>query len=288
MSESALNKSTMIAQFKEYYDRSQALLSENPKYLHLNIDNYVGKYSECSSTSIHKEIIDFGSYGEIYECRVNRLNLIVKRIPVKYPFNKQTSKYNVGINNHIESGEFYNEHIDPFLNEILINIILQTENSNLFCRLLGFNFKEDTENKEVLGYFFIIMEHCGYKINRDVTLADLLDWFIEIAQAIQIMHSKNIVHNDIASRNILISNSHIHIIDFGMSEITDDANNFNNDIYLFYKMVLDEIRYITGYEDLGPFTPLYPLLSNIDNRDLYPSIEYIISILINLKHTLLK
>ena len=73
-----------------------------------------------------------------------------------------------------------------------------------------------------------------------------------------------------------------------MSEITDDANNFNNDIYLFYKMVLDEIRYITGYEDLGPFTPLYPLLSNIDNRDLYPSIEHIISVLINLKHTLLK
>jgi hypothetical protein len=37
MSESALNKSTMIAQFKEYYDRSQSLLLENPKYLHLNI-----------------------------------------------------------------------------------------------------------------------------------------------------------------------------------------------------------------------------------------------------------
>jgi serine/threonine protein kinase len=288
MSESALNKSTMISQFKEYYDRSQSLLLENPKYLHLNIHNYVGKYNkECSSTSIHKQIIDFGSYGEIYECCVNRLNLIVKRIPVKYPFNKQTSKYNVGKNKHIESGEFYNEHIDPFLNEILINIILQTENSYLFCRLLGFNFKEDTENKEVLGYFFIIMEHCGYKINRDVSLADLLDWFIEIAQAIQIMHNKNIIHNDIASRNILISNSHILIIDFGMSEITDDTDNFKNDIYLFYKMVLDEIKYITGSDDLGPFTPLESLLSNIDNRDLYPSIEYIISILLSLKHTFL-
>jgi serine/threonine protein kinase len=285
MSITALNKSTMIAQFKEYYHRSQTLLIENPKYLHLNIHNYVGKYNkECSSVSIHKEIIDFGSYGEIYECHVNKLNLIVKRIPVKYPFNKNTSKYNVGINNHIESGEFYNEHIDPFLNEILINIILQTENSYLFCKLLGFNFKEDTDNKEMIGYFFIIMENCGYKINRDVSLTDLLDWFIEIAQAIQIMHSKNIVHNDIASRNILILNSHIRIIDFGMSEITDDTDKFKNDIYLFYKMVLDEIKYITGSEDLGPFTPLQSLLSNIDNRDLYPSIEDIISKLISLKH----
>lgn len=285
MSESALNKSTMIAQFKEHYSKSITELSANPKYVHLNIVNYVGKYSECSSTSIHKEIIDFGSYGEIYECNVDTLNLIVKRISVNYPFKKQTSKYNVGINNNIESGEFYNEHIDPFLNEILINVILQNENKQLFCRLLGFNFKEDTENKEVLGYFFIIMENCGYKINRDVTLADLLDWFIEIAQAIQIMHSKNIVHNDIASRNILISNSHIRVIDFGMSEITDDTDNFKNDINLFYKMLLDEIKYITDSDDLGPFTPLQPFFTNIDNYDLYPSIEHIISELIKLKHT---
>jgi len=285
MSESALNKSTMIAQFKEHYNRAQTLLLENPEYSHLNIHNYVGKYIECLSTSRQKEIIDYGSYGEIYECRVKSLNLIVKRIPVEYPFKQQTSKYNVGINEEIESGDFYNERIDPFLNEILINIILQTENSEFFCRLHGFNFKEDTQNKELLGYFFIIMEHCGSVITRDMSLRDLLDWFIEVAQAIQIMHSKNIVHNDIASRNILISNLHIRVIDFGASEITDDTDNFKNDIYLFYKMILDEIMYITGSDDLGPFAPLQPFLSNIDNRELYPSIEHIISTLTSLKHT---
>ena len=201
------------------------------------------------------------------------LNLIVKRIPVEYPFKQPKSTYNASINNEIESGEFYNERIDPFLNEILINIILQTDNSELFCRLHGFYFKEDTQNKEVLGYFFIIMDHCGSIIRNGVSLKNLLDWFIEIAQAIQIMHSKNIVHNDIASRNILISNSHIRIIDFGMSEITDDTDKFKEDIYLFYNMLLDEIKYITGSADLGPFTPLQPLLSNIENRHLYPPIE---------------
>lgn len=285
MSETALDKSTMIAQFKEQYSRAQTLLLENPQYSHLNMHNYVGKYSECLSTSKHKEIIDFGSYGEIYECRVKSLNLIVKRIPVEYPFKQQTSRYNVSINEEIESGEYYNERIDPFLNEILINIILQTENSEFFCRLHGFNFQEDKQNKELLGYFFIIMEHCGSLITRDMPLTNLLDWFIEVAQAIQIMHSKNIVHNDIASRNILISNPHIRIIDFGASEITDDTDKFKNDIYLFYKMILDEIKYITRSDDLGPFEPLQSLLSNIDNRELYPSIEHIISTLESLKHT---
>jgi len=149
--------------------------------------------------------------------------------------------------------------------------------------LIGFNFKQDTHNKEILGYFFIIMEHCGYIMKKDVSFTDLLNWFIEIAKAIQIMHSKNIVHNDIASRNILILNSHIRVIDFGMSKITDDPDEFKNDIYLFYKMILDEINYITGSNDLGPFTPLQPLLSNIDNRDLYPPIEDIISKLISLQ-----
>jgi len=43
MSESALNKSTMITQFKEYYDKSQTLLLENQKYLHLDIHKYIGK-----------------------------------------------------------------------------------------------------------------------------------------------------------------------------------------------------------------------------------------------------
>ena len=281
MSESALSKSTMIVQFKEHYNRSKTLLLENPEYLHLNIHNYVDKYkSECSSTT--EEFINFGSYGEIYECHVNKLHLIVKRIRVEYPFKKQISKYNVGINNVIESGEFYNEHIDPFLNEILINIILQTENSELFCKLHGFNFKEDTHNNEVIGYFFIIMENCG-RVIMDVSFTYLLPWFIEIAQAIQIMHSKNIVHNDIANRNILVINSHIRIIDFGSSEITDDTDKFKNDIYLFYKMLLDTIKYITESDDLGPFRPLQPLLVNIDNRDLYPSIEDIISNLISLQ-----
>jgi tRNA A-37 threonylcarbamoyl transferase component Bud32 len=103
------------------------------------------------------------------------------------------------------------------------------------------------KNKEVLGYFFIIMEHCGSLITKDISLTNLLDWFIEIAQAIQIMHSKNIVHNDIASRNILISNPHIRVIDFGASEITHDTDKFKEDIYLFYKMLLDEIKYNRFY-----------------------------------------
>lgn len=282
MSITALNKSTLIAQFKEHYRKSITELSANPKYVNLNINNYVDKYkSECSFISTHKEIIQSGSFGEIYECHVDTLHLIVKRIPVYYPFKKYSSKYNIGINNNIESGQFYSGYIDNFLNEVLINIILQNENKQLFCPLVGFNFTEDTQNKEVLGYFFIIMEHCGHSI-KNVSFSDLLPWFIEIAQALQIMHSKNIVHNDIANRNILLINSHIRVIDFGMSEITDDTDKFKRDIYLFNKMLLDTITYITDSDDLGPFTPLQPILSNLDNSDLYPSIEHIISELITL------
>ena len=68
MSESALSKSTLIEQFKEQYNRKQTLLLENPTYSHLHIANYADKYKECSL--IHGERIDFGSYGEIYECHI--------------------------------------------------------------------------------------------------------------------------------------------------------------------------------------------------------------------------
>ena len=50
-------------------------------------------------------------------------------------------------------------------------------------------------------------------------------------------------------------------------------------------MLLDEIKYISGSDDLGPFTPLQPFFSNINNRHLYPPNVDVISTLMSIKHT---
>ena len=290
MSKSFLDKSTMITQFNEYYNTVLSDLLENPDYLHLNLDMYIDKYGkECHGISEKKNIIAIGGFGEIFECHVDTLSLIVKRIPINYPYNKYLSDDNIEVNNDVESGNFYYEYIDRFLNEIIINIILQNKNTELFCKLHGFKFIEDIQNEEIIGYFYIIMENCGDKFNcNDVTLSNLLEWFIEIAEALKIMHNNNIVHNDIAYRNILVIDAHVKLIDFGMSEITFDTELYEKDIYDFGKMMLDIIERITlrdsrlwskrlhVTDDLGDFMPLQPIIANIISSDVCPTIDQVL------------
>ena len=273
MSETFLDKSIMISQFKEYYVNKISELTENPKYQHLNIGNYVDKYiRECNFILETPKLISERVLGNIYEYRSDRSSLIVKRMHVLYPYNKRFGKSDlIRIDKTVKSGIFYNEYLDRLLNEALINIILQNQNSELFCPLLGFNFTEDTEDEDIIGYFNIIMEHCGHDINlTGSTFSDLLIWFIEIAEALQIMHSLNIAHNDFHSGNILIMNSHIKFIDFGRSLITDDTSEFSNDIKWFGRMITNTITEITGSDDLGPFMPLETILLKIHNNKIIP------------------
>jgi len=273
MSETFLDKSTIISQFKEYYGKKILELMENPKYQDLNIDNYVDKYSrECNFSSETPKVISVGVLGNIYEYLSDTSSFIVKRMHVLYPYYKRCGKSDlIMIDKRVRSGIFYTEYLDRFLNEALINIILQNQNSELFCPLLGFNFTEDTEDEDIIGYFNIIMENCGHDINLSgSTFSDLLLWFIEIAEALQIMHSLNIAHNDFHSGNILIMNSHIKFIDFGRSLITDDMNEFSNDIKWFGRMITNTITEITGSENLGPFMPIEPILLRIHNNETIP------------------
>ena len=50
---------------------------------------YIDKYAkECHGISRKKNIIAIGGFGEIFECNLDTLSLIVKRIPINYPYNK--------------------------------------------------------------------------------------------------------------------------------------------------------------------------------------------------------
>ena len=273
MSEIFFDKSTIIRQFKEYYDKKLLELIRNSKYQHLHISNYVNKYSrECDFSIETPKLISEGDLGNIYEYTSDTSSFIVKRMHVLYPYDKRYEDEDlIKIDKRVKSGIFYNQYLDRFLNEALINIILQNENSELFCPLLGFNFTEDTEDEYIIGYFNIIMENCGDDSNlRFSTFSELLQWFIEIAEALQIMHSLNISHNDLHSGNILIMNSHIKFIDFGMSLITDDMREFSDDIKWFGQMITNIINEITGSEDLGPFMSIEPILLRIHNNETIP------------------
>ena len=48
---------------------------------------------------------------------------------------------------------------------------------------------------------------------------EIIDWFIEICEAIKYIHSKNIIHRDLKPQNIFLTqDNHIKIGDFGISK----------------------------------------------------------------------
>eukprot|EP00757_Euglenozoa_sp_SAG-D1_P008322 gene8323-2847_t len=55
--------------------------------------------------------------------------------------------------------------------------------------------------------------------NRNFGEEQLLDWFIQLCLAMKYMHSKKVLHRDIKTQNIFISDGVMKLGDFGISRV---------------------------------------------------------------------
>jgi hypothetical protein len=86
-------------------------------------------------------------------------------------------------------------------------------------QLLGFSIHPETDS------VILIIEYCDqgsldstlFNVDKHVTREQQLHWISSAAKGLSHLHSNNIVHRDVASRNVLLHQNEPKITDFGMS-----------------------------------------------------------------------
>jgi predicted Ser/Thr protein kinase len=107
-----------------------------------------------------------------------------------------------------------------------LSLMINLRSHPNIVQLLGFSVHPETDS------VILILEFCNggsldnALFNENSTtvipLEKKISWIKEIASGINHLHSNNIVHRDIAARNILLHNDEAKVTDFGMSRLIDE------------------------------------------------------------------
>ncbi|XP_071081984.1 serine/threonine-protein kinase Nek4-like [Haliotis cracherodii] len=95
------------------------------------------------------------------------------------------------------------------------------------------SYKDSFETRE--GYLYIAMQYCEggdlytkLKEQKCVLLDErqVVEWFVQIAMAMQYMHERNILHRDLKTQNIFLTKSKIiKVGDLGIARVLDSSND---------------------------------------------------------------
>jgi len=126
---------------------------------------------------------------------------------------------------HSRRTEFFNR----FRNEVkALNIL---KNEEMIVKILDYQQKKDDK----IPYYFIVMEKADYNLKEylDKTQLDdseIFKLYSMILEGIKSIHRNGIIHRDLKPQNILIKNSDIKIIDFGICFfLKKNENKINTD-----------------------------------------------------------
>lgn len=107
-----------------------------------------------------------------------------------------------------------------------LELMMQMRPHPNVVQLLGFSIHPETDS------VILIIEYCNqgsldstlFETNRPISIEEKEKWIGSVAKGLLHLHSNNIVHRDVAARNILLHQNEPKITDFGMSRLINDDN----------------------------------------------------------------
>jgi hypothetical protein len=105
-----------------------------------------------------------------------------------------------------------------------LELMMQLRPHPNIVQLLGFSVHPETDS------IILIIEFCEggsldnklYDIDVEISLQTSVQWLTGIAKGLNHLHSNNVIHRDVAARNVLIHRNEPKLTDFGMSRIVDE------------------------------------------------------------------
>jgi hypothetical protein len=105
-----------------------------------------------------------------------------------------------------------------------LELMMQLRPHPNIVQLLGFSVHPETDS------IILIIEFCeGGSLDKklydgevEISLQTSVQWLTGIAKGLNHLHSNNVIHRDVAARNVLIHRNEPKLTDFGMSRIVDE------------------------------------------------------------------
>ncbi len=203
-------------------------------------------------------VLGVGGFGITYKA----LNTDIKEIVAIKEYIPSDIVYRDEENNSIYPKVLkYNDLFMDGLNGVITEanfLVLLKNNKNIVNVYDCFN-----ENNTI----YIVMEFLDGQTLNNVKIKDYkiaYEYFIQIANALKIVHSKGIVHRDISPQNIfLLKDGNIKVIDFGNARYFNKNNP--NDGQLILKPGFSPPELYMKKNVQGPWTDIYSLAATFYN-----------------------
>ncbi len=107
-----------------------------------------------------------------------------------------------------------------------LELMMQLRPHPNVIQLFGFSVHPETDS------IILVIEYCNggslddtlFTAKQHISLQQKISWLVGMAKGVEHLHANNIVHRDIAARNVLLHQNEPKITDFGMSRLIDEDN----------------------------------------------------------------